>query len=160
MMRGSSGFSLTELLLVLVIAALLLGLGLPSYFTFIERSQVRTTTSELVSSLNAARIEAIRQGVSIRVCGDSSDDCSTDWSKGWLIKRSSQQVELARYSPGSRVTVSYRSQSPVVFTREGLLGHQTPVEIEVKGDNTNQARCISLAVAGYTKVSLEACQND
>lgn len=155
-----AGFNLLELLVVLVVAGALIGVALPGYFSFIEQAQVRTAAREIVSSFNVARIEAIRQGVTLQVCGLGSGNCSTDWSEGWEIRRiSPDQKVFSRIDDlGSRVAVDYLSANPVSFTREGQLGRQLPIQIQVSGLSQSHHRCIDLTVAGYTNVQAGKCE--
>ena len=54
------GFTLLELMVAMVIAALLLTLGLPSFTTFLRNSEVRSTAESISNGLRAARTEATR----------------------------------------------------------------------------------------------------
>ena len=84
-----SGFSLVELMVVLVIAAITLAIALPSFGMLIERNRLVAQTNELTAALAFARAEAIRRNREIRVCPTNStdDDCETggSWARGWLI---------------------------------------------------------------------------
>ncbi len=54
------GFTLLELMVALVIAALLLSLGMPSFTTFLRNSEIRSTAESISNGLRAARTEATR----------------------------------------------------------------------------------------------------
>ncbi len=71
-MKKHSGFTLVELLMTLVIAAIILTIGFPGLRTLIQRNRITTVNNELVSVLHVARSEAIRQNASACVC--PSDD--------------------------------------------------------------------------------------
>lgn len=58
----SAGFSLLELVAVITIMALVLGVSAPAVQKLYQSSQYRGAISDVVSSLNAARYSAIREG--------------------------------------------------------------------------------------------------
>ncbi|MES9989962.1 MAG: GspH/FimT family pseudopilin [Candidatus Thiodiazotropha endolucinida] len=60
-MQKNQGFTLIEMMITVVIAAILLTVGIPSFFNMIERNSVSSTSNELVSALLYARSEAVRQ---------------------------------------------------------------------------------------------------
>lgn len=61
------GFTLIELMLVLVIAALLMLIAVPSFSTFMARQQLAGDVNQLQSVMTFARSEAIKQRQSITV---------------------------------------------------------------------------------------------
>jgi type IV fimbrial biogenesis protein FimT len=60
------GVSLVELLVGLTIVAILLGTGVPSFFNWIQNTQIRTAAESIQSGLQLARSEAVRRNASIR----------------------------------------------------------------------------------------------
>ena len=62
-MEKSAGFTLVELIVTLVLAALVLALGVSSFQEMIRSNRLTTIVNELVGALNLARSEAIKRGV-------------------------------------------------------------------------------------------------
>lgn len=60
-MRPHRGFTLIELMIAVVLLALLLGLGLPSFSQWLQNSQIRTAADSTLSGLQQARAEAVRR---------------------------------------------------------------------------------------------------
>ena len=77
-----SGFSLIELMVVIAVAAILLGTGVPFVKNLVHGQRLTTAVNEFFTSMNLARAEAIRRGVRIDMV-PSSD--SGEWEKGWVI---------------------------------------------------------------------------
>ena len=87
-MNRQHGFTLVELIITLVIAAILTTVAVPSFNTTIKNNRLITQTNALVASLNLARSEAIKHARQATVCVSSNQNsCTggTDWSQGWLV---------------------------------------------------------------------------
>lgn len=78
-----SGFTLVELMIVLSIAAILIGIGVPSFRTLIQSQRMTTTVNDFLAAINLTRSEALQRGV--RVDMVPADATSADWSKGWTV---------------------------------------------------------------------------
>lgn len=77
------GFTLIELMVVLGIAAILLGIGVPSFRTLLQNQRLTTTVNEFFSAVNLTRAEAIKAGLRVDMVPADAD--ATDWTKGWIV---------------------------------------------------------------------------
>jgi prepilin-type N-terminal cleavage/methylation domain-containing protein len=59
--RGEAGFSLTELIVALAIALILMGIGLPSFLRAYHSYQLSNAASQVADILRLSRYEAIRR---------------------------------------------------------------------------------------------------
>lgn len=75
------GFTIVELMVTIAIAAILLSVAAPSYTTFIRNSQLSDAVSEFMTAVNAARGNAIKQGINTYLVPTTG----TDWSTGWYV---------------------------------------------------------------------------
>jgi prepilin-type N-terminal cleavage/methylation domain-containing protein len=57
---SSEGFTLTELLVVIIIAGVLAGIAAPSWLAFVDRQRLTTVRSELVLKIKEAQAKALR----------------------------------------------------------------------------------------------------
>ncbi len=76
-----SGFTLVELMVTISVAAILMAVATPSYTTFIRNSQLSDAVGEFMSAANAARGNAIKQGINTFVIPATG----TDWKTGWIV---------------------------------------------------------------------------
>jgi len=89
--NSHSGFTLIELLVAMAVAAILLGIGIPSFSGAIKNSQVSTDYNEVVQALYLARSESVKSSELVTVCPKmtvGSEQCGTnngDWKHGWLV---------------------------------------------------------------------------
>lgn len=88
--RRYVGFTLLELMVVLVIVGIGLLIAVPSYQGMIEKNQLLTHAREFQTALNYARSEAIRLNTYVVLCQSSNGTvCSAPSSgywEGWLVR--------------------------------------------------------------------------
>lgn len=91
-MTREQGFTLVELMVTLAIAAVLMGIAIPSFRDFLVRTTLITQTNDLVTALNLARSEAVKRGVRVTVCKSANPSASTpacstsaSWQEGVIV---------------------------------------------------------------------------
>lgn len=86
---GSRGFTLIELMVTLVIAAILLTIGIPSFRDLMIRSRLSGQVQEFYGAISFARSEAIKRGNYVTICksadGSSCGGNTVNWSNGWIV---------------------------------------------------------------------------
>jgi type IV fimbrial biogenesis protein FimT len=99
------GFSMFELVITLSIAAILVGLAMPAMRNFVQEQQDSSAASSLISGLNYARSEAIKEdlptgpGIGVSFCASTgagaNPTCDTaNWASGWIVLSSANAVPL------------------------------------------------------------------
>jgi len=87
----NTGFTILELLLVVVIAGILLGIGVPAFGNFIRNARMTSAANDVMAALHYARSEAIKRRSAVTVCTsanplDADPDCDdTDALTGWVV---------------------------------------------------------------------------
>ena len=79
--RKHQGFSLIELMTVLVITAILIGFGMPSLQATMSRNAITSEVLRLSRSLSFARSEAVNKQQVVTLNKKSATN--RDWSEGW-----------------------------------------------------------------------------
>jgi type IV fimbrial biogenesis protein FimT len=85
------GFTLIELMIVVIVVAVLLTVAGPSFLDTITRNNVRTQTSRVVASLNLARSTAVERNHPVTICASANSTsqsvptCGGSLKDGWVI---------------------------------------------------------------------------
>ncbi|MBL8483256.1 MAG: GspH/FimT family pseudopilin [Rhodocyclaceae bacterium] len=79
MSRNATGFTLVELLVVLVIAVILMSVAMPNLSTFFAQQRVRATASELQHDLALARVQAVEGQQQVFLDFTISNGVTTGW---------------------------------------------------------------------------------
>lgn len=77
----SDGYTMVELMIVLVVAVILLAIGVPAFRDFMQTQKIATTANSLFSAINLARSEAIQRGTRV----DLVPANGMDWNSGWIV---------------------------------------------------------------------------
>jgi type IV fimbrial biogenesis protein FimT len=87
--KAQAGLTMIELLVTVTIAAILMGIGVPSYRYVTYSNRVSTEINSLLGDLQYARSEAVKEGQMVTLCPANStlDACAggTSWNGGWII---------------------------------------------------------------------------
>ena len=80
------GFTLIELVITISIAAILVGMAVPSFVSVVSDAKLGKVIEPTVRALMIARSEAARSREDVTVCPRASDTaCGTDWDNGLLV---------------------------------------------------------------------------
>lgn len=80
--RMSAGFSLIELLVALAVAAIGLSLAIPAFTHMVASNQLTGNANDIVGSLRAARLEAIKRNSFSEFCSSVDADNGSDTLAG------------------------------------------------------------------------------
>lgn len=86
--RAMHGFTIIELMIVLVIAAIALGLALPSFSNLIRNNELATARDSLLDAFQFARSEAVSRNTEVSICPSNNGATCTagaSWADGWII---------------------------------------------------------------------------
>jgi type IV fimbrial biogenesis protein FimT len=140
----SRGFTLIELMVVVTIAAVMLGIAVPSFTGFVAGQRVKTAASEFAMAVVFARAEAIKRNADVTITAAASG--ATGWQDGWTVAAGG--TALSTQSAYSGLVFSGPT-SAITFKSSGRLSSAVAT-MTITGQNSN-ARCIAIDLSGLPK---------
>jgi prepilin-type N-terminal cleavage/methylation domain-containing protein len=120
--RNEKGFTLLELIIVILVAGVLAAISAPSLLTWYQRMRVNNAMSQVQGSLQTAQREAIRRNTNCVVNIDSGNDKMTgdcflqpDIPTDWVDLKSNETTMNYSY----RGTVTLASSGTIVLFEKG-----------------------------------------
>lgn len=147
--RASSlGFSLIELLFVVVIAAIFLAIAAPSFRDFIAGQRIKTASYDISYTLTFARSEAMKRNSQVVLAPGSGG-----WQNGWTVKTGT--VTLAQHEPFADLI--WTGPANLTFNSSGrLTAAVTPFAVNSNVSNATP-RCISVTLSGLPNSKPGVC---
>ena len=134
--RTNQGFSLIELMIVLVVFGIVLSFGIPSYWRYSLTQQVRGTSENLVQTIQLQRSRAMATGQSVFI------NFNTAAPNGWTVMSQGQSnrkllprgVSFASVNPATlTLTRDGQVDNSALVVLQGRSGFRDTVSIQVSG---------------------------
>jgi len=120
-MKCTRGFSLPEVLVVLLLASILLGVAAPSFQFLISRWQLRSAVADLENAIDLTRSQAIARGGIILLAPLDPDGIA--WQHGWAVfaddngnrRPDPGELLIYRHGPvadGINISANFTSSAP------------------------------------------------
>lgn len=137
-------------MVVLSIAAIFLGFGVPALSSMIAGQQVRSASADLHATLAIARSEALTRNSSVTVA-----PVAGGWAQGWTITAGDGTV-LRRQDRYARLSLT--GPAAVMFNGDGRPdAAATPFSISAADAPADAARCVRLRLSGRSAIDKGAC---
>ncbi|MFQ4139479.1 prepilin-type N-terminal cleavage/methylation domain-containing protein [Nodosilinea sp. PGN35] len=173
----SAGFTLIEVLVVVVIAAVLAAIAAPSWQGFLNRQRVSAVKSDLLQTLKNAQQDAIQRRLSVPIVINDAATLPTVTVNGnaqvlGSNNNNPSNVRLRSYSVGNTGTQDATFDT-IVFDHRGMptIGRSTttaipnsdvlPFVISINAQNATTKQCVIVAsLLGSLKTASNAqCDN-
>jgi type IV fimbrial biogenesis protein FimT len=168
--KRSAGFTMTELLVVMVVIGILAAIGAPSYIYVSTSNRISSEINGLLGDMQFARSQAVKEGQTVTVCASSSPytACTgspggSAWQNGWIVfldANGNQQVDagetILRVQPAFSGTdtfvASVATYSAATYNRMGYAptGSANTLTINLHNSTTisDYTRCLAITPVG------------
>lgn len=108
--RSAAGFTLIEMMVTISLVVVVMALAAPSFTAYQRNAELTSAANTLLSSLTAARAEAMKRGRNVTVAPSDG----THWSSGWVIfvdedgsgtKAGDETLLSSEPAPSSTITI-------------------------------------------------------
>lgn len=136
------GFTVIELLVVVLVFGLMLAAGLPEMGEFIRNQRVKTASFELFSTLTHARSEAITRNTRITVAPTGGS-----WVNGWTVTEPGGEVIRRQEAVPTSIAIS--GPDAVTYLESGRLNAAVRPEFGFTAAGARIVhRCIRIDLSG------------
>ena len=156
-LRRARGFTLIELMIVLVILAVILTVAVPGFSQLTLTTRLKSYANEILSSVYLARSEAIKRGVPVTLC--VSTDGSTcagsgDWELGWIVRAQDGTVIKWSKDINDNYKLTSSAGHTLTFQPSGAANTASDFKIcRLTPTVGNQERTVSMIATGRPVVN-------
>jgi type IV fimbrial biogenesis protein FimT len=172
-----SGFTMTELVTVLTLVAILAAIGVPSFKYVTTSNRISSELNGFVGDLQYARSEAVKQGLPVTVCSSTDGaNCNggASWQGGWIVfldSNGNQTVDAGEavlrvqsaFASADTFLPDNGTFGAITFNREGYAATNAAVTVTLQlHDSTNTAqwtRCVAITPVGMLTAQKAAVGN-
>lgn len=137
-----NGFTLMELLVTIVIAAILASLALPMFTSTLDRSRLTSHTNLMVGALNYARSESINRKVNIQLAMTTN---------GWEVRNGTDV--LKSFAPPANGISTNSADFTVTYAPTGFLTATAEQSITFCDSTNSNRRQVTVAASGSLSVN-------
>ncbi|MBP0048870.1 GspH/FimT family pseudopilin [Marinobacterium sp. AK62] len=144
---NSFGFSVVELMVAVAVLAIIVGIGMPSFQSMLEKSRLDSAAEAMADSFRYARSEAIARNEEVESEGS--------YQSGWSVSVVSTGEELRVYD-AFPANVTTDNNAAVSFNGRGMVsdGEEKAFSVSYSGGGS---RCVQIFISGAVRLTNGAC---
>ncbi len=165
-MKGASGFTLVELMVVLVLVTMVATVAVPAWSEFVRHNEAAAETNELITSLNYARSEAVRRNTEVSLCRSidgASCAAATDWTSGWIAfvgdDPDAPGTVLREWAGRDNGSDLSGPANGLTYNPDGSLDTDAEFDTQPRGCTGKERREIALSRAGRARAEKAQCEH-
>lgn len=162
--RFHNGFTLIELMITLVLAAMVLSIGIPSFRQTIEQNQLTSQINSFTTALHLARSESVKRGRRVSVCAssDGSNCNGIGYEQGWIVfaeessfgtREAAEELinVVDALATGLTLRGSANLGAAITYTPDGQSSAAGQFAL-CKNNDVNKSRRINILITGRVRI--------
>jgi type IV fimbrial biogenesis protein FimT len=153
------GFTLVELMIVMIILGVILAIGMPGFSELFLSTKLKSYANEMVASVYLARSEAIKRNAPMTLCISNTDGdacvASGDWEQGWIVMDPSDNTVIRQQpalSAGYKMTGT--GGATMTFLPSGVASTASTMKVcRLTPDVGGQERVVQVSITGRPRVT-------
>jgi len=142
-----SGFTLIELIVIIAIVAVLAGIAVPNFLSYMPKYRLNGAARQIMGDLMAARMKAVKENTTVTV----------EWvSNGYKISTASEEKTIdirTNYRDVTIGSVSSDSFSSNSFNSISFLSRGTSNTGSIGLTNSTDSKKVTVSIAGRVKIT-------
>lgn len=168
LLQRQKAFTLIELMISILVLLVLVAVAVPSFTDLLARNRLSGQANELLTVIQLARSEAIKQNQTIRLCKANAelDDCSAAsgaWD-GWVLIDTASPATVIRAGRFDGRLIISAAFTELRFSGQGLIRNQNNQPLnsafELCADGAEFAdngRTLTFLSGGRSSIQLSQC---
>ena len=155
----SSGFTMIELMVAQVIAAIMMAYAIPAVNDFTAQRRMTASVNSLVSAINYARNEATRLGGVVTLQTIDASDADNEWAPGFCVNAGNPgncDAPLRTFTMDGDVTADavLNDQTILIFNSRGMMQAGQPETVQICGADANDdpGRVVNINAVGRASI--------
>lgn len=168
LLQRQKAFTLIELMISILVLLVLMAIAVPSFTDLLARNRLSGQANELLSVIQLARSEAIKQNQTIRLCKANAEltDCASAsgaWSS-WLVIDTASPATVIRAGRFDQRLIISAAFNELRFSGQGLIRSQNNQPLnssfELCADGAafdDNGRTLTFLSGGRSSIQLSQC---
>lgn len=160
---ATSGFTLVEVLVTILIAVILATTAVPAFQSVRRSTQATSGTNDFLRAANMARSEALSRDGPVRLCPstDGKTCNSSDWTDGWVIRSGSGADPVLQgwdaRPEDIRMQPDKSGFDKLSFSQDGSVDQPVTFKLKPTDCSGNQKRIIEIPELGQPDLRHKSC---
>lgn len=147
--RRQRGFTLIELMMVVMLAAIMVGIAVPSFREFMAAQRVKNTAFDFAAAMLLARSEAVKRNTPV-----SMAQIAATW-QGWTVAVGGATLSTREATAEVTITPNDPAYTSIDFLGNGRVANT--MRFQFSAPNTDAVRCVTLGASGVPNTTTTSC---